>query len=866
MYCRRWVLIGLENKLYRNLYSEWHSVYFCKALQAKDNQLNFDYNKIDLPVKDVIPKIKEALNNTSTLILKAPPGAGKSTLVPLALMEEVWLAGKKIIMLEPRRLAAKTIANRMADLLGEKVGEAVGYRIRFESKISNQTKIEVLTEGILTRMIQEDNGLEGVGMVIFDEFHERSIHADVAMALCRESQEVLRPDLRILVMSATLDMPELSKMLKAPIVESLGRQYPVDHNYAGDSEMKLLPELASRVVKAAMDKHDGDVLVFLPGQGEIKKCEEILKRSLSGVMIHPLYGQLPPKEQFAAIMPNKEGKRKVVLATNIAETSLTIEGVRIVVDSGFERTSRFNANTGLSRLETIQISKDSADQRAGRAGRLSAGVCYRMWSIATQSRLEEHGKPEIEQADLSSLVLDMAQWGIVDAEDLSWVTPPPKGNVAKAAQLLHELDALLDNKITTHGKAIHRLPTHPRIGHMLIKAKESNQLSLATDIAPLLEERDPLPPETGIDINLRIEALRRFRNQSVGNNRLARIEKVAAQYRSLFKLKVDNSIFDDDETGILLAYCYPERIACARPGKNAQFQMANGQNAAIGQRDDLESEPWLAIAHVNDRQGMGKIFMASPLNPKDLKPLLKTKEVITWNTKKGGLITSENRGIGNIILERKPLKNPDESLIFKAVIEDVKKEGSALLNWDEEVEQWQNRVLSMRVWYPADGFPDVRTKALLIAAEEWLGPYLNKVESPSDFKKINLKEVLQYSLTPTLQEKLNAHAPKTIEVKSGSKIKLQYLSSGSEPILAVRLQECFGMAETPKVNQGQISVLMHLLSPGFKIVQITSDLKSFWDTAYFDVRKDLRMQYKRHLWPEKPWEEEAIKGSRKKRK
>lgn len=828
--------------------------------------MNFDYNKIDLPVKDVIPKIQEELNNASTLILKAPPGAGKSTLVPLALMEEVWLSGKKILMLEPRRLAAKTIANRMADLLGEKVGESVGYRIRFESRISNQTKIEVLTEGILTRMIHEDNGLEGVGLVIFDEFHERSIHADVAMALCRESQEVLRPDLRILVMSATLDMPELSKMLKAPIVESLGRQHPVGIDYAGDSDVKMLPELASRVVKTAIEKHEGDVLVFLPGQGEIKKCEEILKRSLKGVMIHPLYGQLPPNKQFAAIMPNKEGKRKVVLATNIAETSLTIEGVKIVVDSGFERTAKFNPNTGLSRLETVQISKDSADQRAGRAGRLSAGVCYRMWTIGTQSRLDEHGKPEIEQADLSSLVLDMAQWGIADAEELSWVTPPPKGNVAKASKLLHELDALEDDRITEHGKALHRLPTHPRIGHMLIKAKEANQLALATDIAPLLEERDPLPPDTGIDINLRIEALRRYRKDKLGTNRLARIEKIAAQYRSMFKLDADNTVFDDFETGILLAYAYPERIACARPGNNAQFQMSNGQLAAAGHRDDLASEPWLAVAHVNDRHGVGKIFMASPLNPRDLMPLLKTKEMIAWNTKKGGLITSENMVIGNIVLQSKPLQDPDEELILKAIVGAVKKEGAALLNWDEDVEQWQNRVLTMKVWYPQDGFPDVSTKALLESAEKWLLPYLNDVESPEDFKKINLKEVLQYSLESELQKKLNAHAPKTIEVKSGSKIKLQYTSSGSDPILAVRLQECFGMAETPKVNQGQISVLMHLLSPGFKIVQITSDLKSFWDNAYFDVRKDLRMQYKRHLWPEKPWEEEAIKGSRKRRK
>jgi len=827
--------------------------------------LKFDYNSIDLPVKDVIPEIQKVLTTASTLIVKAPPGAGKSTLLPLALMNEPWLKGKKIMMLEPRRLAAKTIANRMADLLGEKVGDSVGYRIRFETRISEQTKIEVLTEGILTRMIQEDNALEGVGLVIFDEFHERSIHADVAMALSREAQQVLRPDLRILVMSATLDMPELSKMLQSSVVESLGRQYPVDVNYVGESDMRLLPELASRIIKTAIDKHEGDVLVFLPGQGEIKKCEEILKRTLKGVMIHPLYGQLPSNKQFAAIMPNRDGKRKVVLATNIAETSLTIEGVKIVVDSGFERIARFNPSSGLSRLETIQISKDSADQRAGRAGRLSAGVCYRMWTTTTQARLDEHGKPEIEQADLTSLMLDMAQWGIVDPAQLTWVTPPPIGNVAKASALLHDLEALEDNRITEHGKQLHRLPTHPRIAHMLIRAQESDQLALATDIAPLLEERDPLSVEAGVNINLRLEALRRYRKQKAGSKHFARIEKIAAQYRNMFKIEVDNSVFDDFETGIILANAYPERIACARPGNNAQFQMANGKIAAVGHRDDLASEPWLAIAHVNDRDGMGKIFMASPINPKDLMPMVKTKEVITWNTKKGGLIASEDMRIGNIVLKSTPLPTPDESLLIKAITDAIAKEGKSLLNWDEGVEQWQNRILSLKKWNPQDNWPDVSLNTLLLTNKEWLSPYLNEVKKPEDLKKIDLKQILYYSLNQDLQKHLDKLAPAKIEVASGSMITLQYQANGEDPVLPVRLQECFGMTATPTVNNGQKNVLMHLLSPGFKIVQITSDLKSFWDTGYFDVRKDLRNTYKRHFWPENPWEEEAIKGSRKSR-
>lgn len=827
--------------------------------------MKIDYNSIDLPVKDVIPKIQQELIAASTLIVKAPPGAGKSTLLPLALMNEPWLEGKKIMMLEPRRLAAKTIANRMADLIGEKVGESVGYRIRFETRVSDQTKIEVLTEGILTRMIHEDNALEDVGLVVFDEFHERSIHADVAMALCREAQQVLRPDLRILVMSATLDMLELSKTLECKVVESLGRQYPVTVNYVGESDMRLLPELASRTIKDAIEKHDGDVLVFLPGQGEIKKTEEILKKTLKGIMIHPLYGQLPPNQQFAAIMPNKEGKRKVVLATNIAETSLTIEGVKIVVDSGFERTARFNSSSGLSKLETIQISKDSADQRAGRAGRLSEGVCYRMWTTTTQSRLDEHGKPEIEQADLTALVLDMAQWGVVDPAQLTWVTPPPIGNVAKASKLLHDLEALEDNRITEHGKQLHRLPTHPRVAHMLLRAKEMGQLALATDIAPLLEERDPLSVETGIDINLRITALRRYRSEKVGSKRLARIEKIASQYRRMFKLEIDNSIFDDFDTGILLANAYPERIACARPGNNAQFQMANGKLAAAGHRDDLASEAWLAVAHVNDRDRMGKIFMASPLNPTDLLPMVKTKEVITWNTKKGGLIASEDMRIGNIVLKSTPLPSPDESKLKKAITDAIAKEGKSLLNWDEGVEQWQNRILSLKKWSPQDNWPDVSTATLLLTNSEWLTPYLNEIKKPEDLKKINLKEILHYSLSQDLQQRLNKLAPAKIEVASGSMVALQYQANGSDPVLPVRLQECFGMTDTPTVNNGERNVLMHLLSPGFKIVQITSDLKSFWDSGYFDVRKDLRNQYKRHFWPENPWEEEAIKGSRKRR-
>ncbi len=775
----------------------------------------FDYSQIDLPVKEVIPQIQENLNQSSTLIVKASTGAGKSTLVPIALLQEEWMKGKKILMLEPRRLAAKTIATRMADLLGEPVGKTVGYRIRFENKTSEETRLEVLTEGILTRMLHQDNELDGVGMVIFDEFHERSIHADVAMALCREAQQVLRPDLRILIMSATLDMPGLAEKLDASVVESKGRMFPVEVHYTNDSDLRLLPELTAKTVKSAIQKHEGDVLVFLPGQGEIRRTEEILRGSLKGVMIHPLYGQLPGNKQMAAIMPNRDGKRKVVLATSIAETSLTIEGIKIVVDCGFSRISKFDPNSGLSKLETVKISKDSADQRKGRAGRLSEGVCYRMWTKATHARLNEHGTPEIEQADLSALVLDMAQWGIVDPSQLFWLTPPPRGHVARASQLLHELEALEDHRITEHGKELHQLPTHPRIAHMLVKAREEGMMELATDIAPLLEERDPLPPETGIDINIRIDALRRYRSEGVGGKRLARIEKIAAQYRRMLNIEPDNGDVVDYDTGLMLAYAYPERIACATPGNNAQFQMANGRYATAGHRDDLAHEQWLAIAHVNDREGTGKIFMASPLNPKDLASMVKTKEVITWDTRMGGLIASKNVSIGSIILQSTPLPEPDESMLQQAIIDAIKKEGEHLLNWDKDVTQWQNRVMSLKKWNPQEQWPEVNTETLLLTNGEWLAPYLQDVKKPKDLEKINLKEILHYSLPVELQQKLDELAPLRIEVPSGSNIKLEYQSNGSAPVLAVRLQECFGLLETPRINNGKNPVLMHLLSPGF---------------------------------------------------
>ncbi len=826
--------------------------------------MTFNPFHINLPVREIIPEARQHLSAGNTLVVSAPAGAGKSTLIPLALMNEPWLEGKKILMLEPRRLAARMIAARMSFLLEQEVGQTVGYRIRFENRVNAATQIEVVTEGILTRMLHSDNALEGVGLVIFDEFHERSIHADVALALCRESQQILRPDLRILVMSATLDMPSLTTLLGTKAIESQGRQFPVEIIYTGETDEMFLPDMAARVVVKAVRENEGDTLVFLPGEEEIRRCEEILQTNLHQFMIHPLYGQLPQYKQNEAVVPDRKGRRKIVLATSIAETSLTIEGIKIVVDSGFGRVSKFNPRSELSRLETIRISQDRADQRAGRAGRLSPGVCYRMWAKANHQKRPAHRTPEILEADLTPLVLDMARWGISDIPSLTWLTPPPQATLSQASKTLHELEALENGIITNHGKAIHSLPCHPRIAHMLLMAKEENLLPLATDVAALLEERDPLPRESGIDINLRIETLRTSRKENRLTKSLARIEKVAGSYREMLHVKVDNGIVNPYETGILLVHAYPERIACARPGNNAQFQLSNGRLAMAGHKDDLAHETWLAVAHLDARDGMGKIFLASPLNPKDLAPLVKQQEVIAWETRKGGLVAATELRIGNIVLQSKPLNSPDEEQVKKVISEIIRKEGTNLLNFDEKVTQWQNRVMCLRKWHSGENWPDVSTPVLLETNHLWLMPFTNSIRKNEDLQKIDLAAILHQSLTWEQQTALDRLAPSRIKVPAGSNIKLEYKSDGSAPVLAVRLQEVFGMAGTPTVNDGKISVLMHLLSPGYKPVQVTSDLRSFWNTTYFEVKKELKRRYPKHAWPDDPWTAEAVRGVKRK--
>lgn len=828
--------------------------------------MTFNPFAIDLPVVEIVADTCEQLRIENILIVNAPPGAGKSTLLPLALLDESWLKGKKIVVLEPRRLAVRSIAARMASILGEELGNTIGYRIRFDKKLSKDTRIEVVTEGVLTRMLHSDNALESVGIVIFDEFHERSIHADVALSLCREVQQILRPDLRLMIMSATINNLELKNVLKAPVIKCHGRQYPVKVVYCDEEDVSRVPERVARTVVRAVNEQSGDTLVFLPGEREILICEKLLRTNLTDFAVHSLYGMIPVNRQQEAILPDPQNRRKIVLATSIAETSLTIEGVTIVVDSGFRRAARFDPRRGTSGLYTLNISKDSADQRAGRAGRLRPGICYRMWSKASHYKLREHRLPEILEADLSSLVLDMAQWGVTDISQMEWITPPPSGALLQATETLHQLGALEDNRITSHGVQIQKLPCHPRIAHMLISARNDGFLPLATDLAAILEERDPLPKEMGIDINLRIEALRRYRKEGGSKRSFSTIEKIAANYRKIFAVKVDNSPVDPYQTGRLLVYSFPERIAKARPGLTTHFQLANGNIALADCNDDLAHDSWLAVAHVDIRNDNGKIFMASPLDPQSLKSYIKEREVIEWDSRMGGLMALREFRIGSIVVNTKSLLSCDEKKIGDAISNAVVKEGVNLLNFSEEVIQWQNRVLSLRKWRPEEKWPDVSTSTLLNRNREWLGPYLNKVRRVEDLRKIDLVEVLHHHLEWNLQSQLERLAPQRINVPSGSNIRVEYKANGDSPVLAVRIQEVFGMSNTPRVNDGSVPVLMHLLSPALRPIQITKDLHSFWNLAYFEVRKELRIRYAKHYWPEDPLKAQALRGVKNRKK
>ena len=820
----------------------------------------------DLPIIDIIPDVKEKLLQHSILILQAPPGAGKSTLLPIQLIQEPWLGNKKIILLEPRRLATRSVANRMADLLHEAIGETIGYRIRFENCVSRKTKIEVVTEGILTRMLQQDNALENVGLIIFDEFHERSLHADLALVLCRQVQQILRADLKILIMSATMDVNHLSQLLNnAPIVSCEGRQYPVHIHYSSIDSKEPIPIFTAKAIKKAIVEQEGDVLVFLPGTGEIKRVQQLLEDDHVTASIYPLFGDLSMQKQQEAILPDPDGKRKIVLATSIAETSLTIEGILIVIDCGYVRLPRFEYGIGLSRLETQRITKDTADQRAGRAGRLGPGYCYRLWTKETQQYLKENRKPEITDADLTPLMLELFAWGVKNINDLLWITSPSPTAIQYAVDLLEQLGAVENNVITKRGKEMVQLPTHPRMAHMLI---EANDLCLAIDIAALLDERDVLEQEAGADFVLRIEALRRWRNRENKNsnyNRLGQIEKQAASLRSIFKVEVDNKFPETHAVGKLIAAAYPERIAKQINKNSNRYRLANGRMAQILSHDSLAKEEWLAIAHMDAKNNEGKIFLAAPLAVKDIIHLAKERNKIEWNNEMGKIEAMKEKYIENITVSHAPLEKISDEESVRILCHVIREYGLKILNWNETIIQWQARVTSLKLWRPNEDWPDVSDQKLLETLEEWLAPYLIGKRKRAELFALDVENSVTNCMTWDLNQQLEKLAPAQLKVPSGSMIVLKYFMDGSTPEMPVRLQEVFGLFETPTVNEGRTKILLHLLSPAYRPVQVTQDLKSFWTNTYQEVRKELRIRYKKHSWPEDPFTAVAVKGAIKKK-
>lgn len=816
---------------------------------------------LQLPAYSIAEKVNQLLSEQNRLIITAAPGAGKSTLLPLTILQGLGNDGK-IFMLEPRRLAAKQIAERMAHLIGESVGETVGYRVRFETKVSAQTRIEVLTEGILTRMLINDPMLEGVSVVLFDEIHERSLHSDVALALTREIQQIIRPDLRIALMSATIDATTIGKELEAPIVDCEGRMFPVKIIHSDEEATpENVAEVVAHYVRKAHSEQAGDILAFLPGQREILRCQELLGNALGETHIYPLYGLLTPQEQQRAIAPSRQGERKVVLATSIAETSLTIEGVKSVVDSGLCRTLIYDQRNGLSHLATQRVSLDMATQRTGRAGRLCEGTCYRLWSLATEHRMESVREAEILKADLSSTLLSVAVWGESDAERLPWLTPPPAGNVAQAKQLLTLLGALEESgKVTETGKSMADLPCHPRIAKMLLSSAQQNLQPLAADIAALVEEKDPMDRENDTDINSRIIQLRNTRRRRE-NGRWSRVIQIAQEYRKYSHTKEDNETPSPQEVGALIANAYPERIAVEMDGCG-KYRLSNGGTARISQSDPLTSYKWLAIATMN--AASGHVFLASPVDMKDLQTMLRTKENLSWDNKRGSIIMQQEKRIGNIVVESQPIANMEKERVFQLLCDIAPKEGRSLFDFSEEVERLQIRIATVAAWHPELEIADLSTEAFLKRGEEWIPYYAENngkaMTTANEFKKIDLKAAIWSLLTYEQQLEIDRLAPTHIVVPTGSKIRVDYRPGAEAPVLCVRLQECFGLTDTPRVNDGKQPVLMELLSPGFKPVQLTQDLKSFWGNTYFEVRKELRRRYPKHEWPDNPLEAEAVRG------
>lgn len=833
-----------------------------------------------LPITDVLDELCRQLRNHDEVVLQAPPGAGKTTLVPLAMLAQSWLRGKKILLLEPRRLAARAAAERMAQLLGEQVAATVGYRMRLDTRVGKNTRIEVITEGILTRMLQSDPALEGVGLVIFDEFHERNLDSDLGLALALQGRELYRDQgdaLKLLVMSATLDGDAISKLLDdAPLVSSEGRMFPVAVHYGEPRRIgqSLIEPMMAVLWPLLRQPTEDSILVFLPGQGEIRQLATALSQRLStlpsqqqqAIVVAPLYGGLSLEQQRRAIEPAPPGARKIVLATNIAETSLTIDGVAVVLDSGLVREPTFDAATAMTRLQTRSISKASSIQRMGRAGRLGPGQCYRLWSETQQQQLAAHSSPEILQADLAPLVLQLLCWGVDDVSELDWLDPPPRAACDQALELLAEFGATEKTvgggwHTSRHGERMASMPVHPRLAHMLLIGIDHGLQDLACHLAALLSERDPLG-QTGADLWHRWSLLcgespcppaqRGWRQ---------RIKQQAKRFSSLCQAVAKQRQLDLDlhqGLALLVASAYPDRIARRRGDSGALYQLSNGRSAVLGEGDALVNSQWLAVAELGGRVGVAqdRIYSAAALDPglfdSVLAGQLQQQQTLHWDDNSGRLVAQTRVQVGALLLAARPLANVAPHTKTQVLLQMLQRRGIDVLPWNKALRQWQARVLLLREFEQGDvnPWPDVSDTALLATAEQWLLPWMGAVESLAHLQKLDLASLLQNLLPWPLPRQLDSLAPQRITVPSGSSIEIDYCHQ--PPVLAVKLQEMFGCEQTPSVAGGRVPLLLHLLSPARRPLQLTQDLAGFWRGSYQDVKKDMKGRYPKHPWPDDP--------------
>ena len=847
-----------------------------------------------LPILEALPALRAALAAAPAAVLEAPPGAGKSTVVPLALLDEPWVRGRKILMLEPRRLAARAVAQRMAETLGETVGMTVGHRMRLDTRVGPHTRIEVVTEGVLTRMLQSDPALEGVAVVLFDEFHERSLQADTGLALCLDARATLGTDLRIVVMSATLDGAAVSALLTratgatAPVVTAAGRMYPVAVRYVGRA-MPVLPggdespeRLLALAVQRALRECEGDVLAFLPGAGEIRRALAMLEgmpEVKGSVVLLPLYGELPPAEQARALAPDPGGRRRVVLATNIAETSLTLPGVRAVVDSGLVRRAAFDPVTGMSRLETRRISRAAADQRAGRAGRVAEGACYRLWSEGAQRSLAAQTPPEIVEADLAPLALDLAEWGADQAMTLPWLDVPPAPMLDSARDLLQRLGALDDaRRITAHGRALARLPTHPRLAHLLLEAQRRGESRLGAQLAAVLGERDLLRGRPGEARDADVLAcldlvLGRGRGAAdLDPGAVARVRRNAELFeRRLVDRRPAEGPTVDPRPSLgaagLLACAYPDRIGRRRTGDAPRFLLANGRGAAFAHVDRLGRSEFIVALDLDDRDREARILLAAALDRATLEAAadgrLRREVEVAWSSQDEAVVAREVERIDGLVIAEKPLPRVPPEAALAAMQEGLRQLGVDALPWTDEARAFCARVgLARRSALPGTGdWPDFSAEALAVD-HDWLEPWLEGITRRSHLARLPVMDALRLRLGAERCRRLDDWLPSHLTVPTGSRIRIDYLDDLA-PCASMRMQEVFGMATTPRLADGRLPVTFKLLSPAQRPLQVTADLASFWRNAYVEVRKDMRGRYPRHYWPEDPLQAEPVRGIRR---